>query len=143
MRHAPHAVAACTACSGSSAAGRNYLSHFLRLRFTLCFYPAPLSLFSVLCLTSSPCSVTAEHTNGAEISAFDMPKFEDSGRGRGIARITFATAEGAAAAMAVNGTDYNGRSVSVEVAQPRAPRAAGGAGALPRGAACGCGDDCE
>ena len=36
-----------------------------------------------------------------------------------MANITFSTADEAAAALAVNGTDFNGRSLSVEVALPR------------------------
>lgn len=48
-----------------------------------------------------------------------MPVFPDSGRCRGMANITFSTAEEAAAALGCNGADFNGRSISVEVSQPR------------------------
>ena len=61
------------------------------------------------------------------ITSFDLPRFEDSGRLRGIARITFATAQEATAALELNGSDFGGRSISVEVARPVGARPAPGA----------------
>ena len=53
------------------------------------------------------------------ITTIDMPKFEDSGRSRGIARITFASAEEATEALKLHNEDFNGRYLSVELARPR------------------------
>jgi RNA recognition motif-containing protein len=54
--------------------------------------------------------------------SFSMPTFPDSGRSRGMANITFSSAEEAAEAIKQDGADMNGRSLSVQYAQPRAPR---------------------
>jgi nucleolin len=67
-----------------------------------------------------------------EIELVDMPKFEDSGRSKGIARIRFTSPAGAKEAMGYNGADFGGRSVSVEPAQARAARPSFGAAAGAR-----------
>ena len=55
------------------------------------------------------------------ISELDFPVFEDSGRSRGFARVTFSTKAAAAAALAgTNGTVLNNRAIIVEKAVPRA-----------------------
>ena len=70
------------------------------------------------------------------VSSVYMLTFEDTGKFRGMCKVTFASAEEAAKACAEkNGLDVGGRSIGVEIANagPRAPRASptgsdGGAG---------------
>lgn len=69
----------------------------------------------------------AEKTDNAEIASFSMPKFEDSGRGRGIATITLKDQAGVDAFLGANNQDFNGRYVSVEMSKPKE------AGAFSRG----------
>jgi len=64
-----------------------------------------------------------EHAAAATITDIDMPKFEDSGRSRGMARISLSDQAGVDAALALNGADFNGRNVSIELAAARPPRA--------------------
>ena len=53
--------------------------------------------------------------------------FEDTGKFRGMAKVTFSTpAEAAASCEAKNGLDVGGRSIGVELSQPRSPRTPGG-----------------
>lgn len=55
-------------------------------------------------------------------SKFDMPIFEDSGRCRGFANITYSSPAEAAEALKLAGTDMGGRILSVEKTIPRAPK---------------------
>lgn len=57
------------------------------------------------------------------LSELFLPIFEDSGRLRGLANITYSSAAEAAAALEANGQDFNGRWLSVEKAVPREARA--------------------
>jgi nucleolin len=80
-----------------------------------------------------PFTSTEEDVKGAfegygTITEFDLPKFEDSGRLRGVARITFASADEANAALELNNTDFGGRSISVEIARPSRAFNGGAAG---------------
>lgn len=52
-----------------------------------------------------------------------MPVFEDSGRCRGMANITFSSAAEATAAKELNGFDLNGRILSVEESVPKEKKA--------------------
>ena len=68
--------------------------------------------------TSTEESVKAAFEGYGTITEFDLPKFEDSGRLRGVARITFASPAEANAACELNNSDFEGRSISVEIARP-------------------------
>jgi nucleolin len=59
------------------------------------------------------------------ITVFDMPVFEDSGRNRGKATITYSSAGEAAAAIALSGSELQGRWLKVEPFVAFAPRDAG------------------
>jgi nucleolin len=68
-----------------------------------------------------------------------LPIFEDSGRLRGLANITYSSPAEAAAALEANGQDFNGRWLSVEKAVPREARARpqpGDSGSKPASTSC-------
>ena len=64
--------------------------------------------------------VAAFADEGHAVEAIDCMTFPDSGRFRGIAIITFATREGAKAALAWNGEEWDGTFLTVKTARPRA-----------------------
>ena len=81
-----------------------------------------------------PFTSTEEEVRGAfeaygSITEFDLPVFEDSGRLRGVARITYGSAEEATKALELNETDFGGRSISVEIARPSFAKFNGAGGA--------------
>lgn len=76
---------------------------------------------------------------GEEISHVDMLTFPDTGRFRGLARITYATAAGAQKSLEWNNTELGGRTVSVEINQGRTPAP----GASPRPSFGGAADTAE
>jgi len=61
------------------------------------------------------------------IASVDMLTFPDTGRFRGLARVTYETAAGATKSLEWNNTDFGGRSINVEINQGRPSM--GGAGA--------------
>ncbi len=56
------------------------------------------------------------------VSSVRLPTYPDTGKPRGIAFVEFAAEESLAKALALNGTEVDGRAVTVEVASERAPR---------------------
>ncbi|GAB4347826.1 MAG: RNA-binding protein [Immundisolibacter sp.] len=63
-----------------------------------------------------------------QISDLAMIMDRDTGRPKGFAFITFATAKAAESALEQNGRDLNGRPLRVNMAMERASRSAGGFG---------------
>jgi cold-inducible RNA-binding protein len=62
-----------------------------------------------------------------EVTEVALPTDRESGRPRGFAFITMASAEAAAKAIAeLNGMELDGRAIRVDEAQERAPRGGGG-----------------
>ncbi len=55
-----------------------------------------------------------------------IPMDRDTGRVRGFAFVTFETQQSAEKALALDGTDLNGRSIRVNVAEAKKPGGAGG-----------------
>ena len=70
-------------------------------------------------------NMLAEHGPVNEINVI-MDKI--TGRARGFAFVTMNTQEGNAAVLALNGTEWNGRALSVNVARPREDRSSRGYG---------------
>ena len=69
--------------------------------------------------------VAAFADEGHAVEAIDCMKFPDSGRFRGIAIITFATREGAKAALAWNGEEWDGTFLTVKKYAPKSDAVAG------------------
>ena len=67
----------------------------------------------------------AEHGPVNEINVI-MDKI--TGRARGFAFVTMNTPEGNTAVLALNGTEWNGRALTVNVARPREDRSSRGYG---------------
>lgn len=72
---------------------------------------------------SSDESIRALFADCGTISELNVPTFEDSGRCRGFAHITFETIAEARAAIALDGSDVGGRSIGVDFARPPVPAA--------------------
>ena len=70
-------------------------------------------------------NMLAEHGPVNEINVI-MDKI--TGRARGFAFVTMNTQEGNAAVLALNGTEWNGRALTVNVARPREDRSSRGYG---------------
>ena len=70
-------------------------------------------------------NMLAEHGPVNEINVI-MGKI--TGRARGFAFVTMNTQEGNAAVLALNGTEWNGRALTVNVARPREDRSSRGYG---------------
>ena len=76
--------------------------------------------------------VAAFADEGHAVEAIDCMTFPDSGRFRGIAIITFATREGAKAALAWNGEEWDGTFLTVKKYAPKSDAVAGEDADAPR-----------
>jgi nucleolin len=81
--------------------------------------------------TASEADVRAFFAPCGEITLIRAPTYQDTGRLRGFAHVTFAARAGVAAALALDGAHMGARYVSVAAAKP----AAGAGGGAPRGTA--------
>ncbi len=68
-----------------------------------------------------------------DIESVNVIVDRETGRSKGFAFVTFASADAASKALEQNGKEMNGRPLKVNVAQEKAPRTGGG----PRGGAGG------
>ena len=63
-----------------------------------------------------------------EVREVAIPTDRETGRPRGFAFVTMNTPEGNTAVLALNGTEWNGRALTVNVARPREDRSSRGYG---------------
>lgn len=82
--------------------------------------------------TATEDSVRALFAPHGTVESFALVSDRDSGQPRGFGFIEMASADAARAIQALNGTDFGGRPLRVNEAQPREQRAGGGRGGSRR-----------
>jgi cold-inducible RNA-binding protein len=74
-------------------------------------------------------SITALFSNHGEVQEVALINDRETGRPRGFGFVTMSSEdEGRAAIEALNGEEFEGRSLNVNEAKPREPRSGGGGG---------------
>ena len=82
--------------------------------------------------TATEESVRALFAPHGTIESFALVSDRDSGQPRGFGFIEMSNADASRAVQALNGTDFGGRALRVNEAQPREQRASGGRGGSRR-----------
>jgi RNA recognition motif-containing protein len=107
-----------------------FLPAFVHL---ICEYSFVTKLYvGNLPFTATEDSVRALFAPHGTVESFALVTDRDSGQPRGFGFIEMSNADAARAMQALNGTDFGGRALRVNEAQPREQRAGGGRGGSRR-----------